>query len=300
MKGGVVAIARDEMEHPLLQSSGPATKKEAWWWLNANAVYRDLDVDVGKGARARRVHLKRGQLCHSLRFIANAWGWKDHVAVSRFLNTLCNAGWIALAPENATGQTVITICNYGEFSREPRTGATADEPLPATEPATADATNKKEHLEEGLEKEKEARSSSEPRARARAPSSSPKNQVEMLIPINGGASASTTAQPRNGGKRNGQTRIPADWSPSRDDREYAQQRRGWDDQRTTQEAEDFRNHFISKGEERADWSAAWRSSWIANDERYGHRSSSQGGKPGPKDITAVVGKIMSRRRMEAG
>jgi hypothetical protein len=170
MKGGYVAIARDKMEHPVLQSAGPATKKEAWWWLNANAAYRDGTVVAGKGARARTIRLKRGQLSHSLRFLGKAWGW-DHVTVSRFLNTLRNSGWLDLEPDAATGQTLITICHYDEFSLSPRSGETAVETPDETAPATANETNKKESNPSGFlktEKKKEARSSSEPRAREAA------------------------------------------------------------------------------------------------------------------------------------
>jgi hypothetical protein len=153
------------MEHPLLQSSGPATKKEAWWWLNSNAAYRDVVVAVGTGARARTIRLKRGQLTHSLRFLGKAWGW-DHVTVSRFLNTLRNSGWLDLEPDAATGQTLITICDYGEFSRASRSGETADETPVETAPATASETKKKESNPSGfLKKGKNARFARETRAR---------------------------------------------------------------------------------------------------------------------------------------
>jgi hypothetical protein len=156
MKGGCVRIARDKMEHPVLQSPGPSSKKEAWWWLNANAAYRDVAVVVGTGARARTVKLKRGQLCHSLRFLGEAWGW-DHVKVSRFLNTLRNSGLLELGPDNATGQTLITICEYDELPRSARAGETADEPPGETAPATASETNKKESNPSESKKEEEAR-----------------------------------------------------------------------------------------------------------------------------------------------
>ena len=141
----------------------------------------------------------------------------------------------------------------------------------------------------------------ESRARPResAPQSNSKSQQgHLLMPLEGGGASVTSAQHFHHGGRNGQTRIPDDWSLSNDDLEYARRREGWDDQRIEDELENFRNHYASTGDERLDWSKTWRS-WVGKDKQFsGRRGASPSAKPGPEDITAVVGKLMSRRRME--
>jgi hypothetical protein len=96
----------------------------AWLWLLAEAAWADREQEVPNGRSQVAIRLKRGQLTHSFRYVAKAWG----VSVKRartILDHLEVAGWITLsrarqgsktAPQTGTPtgtlQTIITICNY--------------------------------------------------------------------------------------------------------------------------------------------------------------------------------------------
>lgn len=102
----------------------PYTEREAWEWLIEEASYADREWRIS----GRIVTLERGQLCHSLRYIGQAWGWqKDRVA--RYLKRLESVSMICVktATANATAESVISIVNYARYQVSPDTNATADE-----------------------------------------------------------------------------------------------------------------------------------------------------------------------------
>ena len=92
---------------------------------------------------------------------------------------------------------------------------------------------------------------SESRARPSEPQPYPKNQSELLMPIDGGVSASS-AHSHNGGKRNGQTGTPVDRSLSAEDREYALQA-GYDDEWIAVEFQKFRNYRSQPAAKAVTW-----------------------------------------------
>ncbi|NEU13569.1 hypothetical protein G3T14_15725 [Methylobacterium sp. BTF04] len=88
----------------------PFTEREAFLWLVAEAAWKERRVRSG----ATTVTLGRGQICHSVRFMADAWQWSKS-RVDRFLVRLESRG--SIARENGTLQTVLTLCNFEEFQR---------------------------------------------------------------------------------------------------------------------------------------------------------------------------------------
>jgi len=64
-------MQRGWQEHPFFADE-PFTTREAWEWLIAEAYWRDNRVRAGKFY----VALKRGQLCASVRHLADCWQWK--------------------------------------------------------------------------------------------------------------------------------------------------------------------------------------------------------------------------------
>lgn len=73
------------------------------------------------------------------------------------------------------------------------------------------------------------------------------------------------------------TRLPDDWTPSRQNREYAASNRGWDPPRIEQVAEDFRDYWISQPGQKGvktNWDATWQR-WVRNQ----HEPASQSRKP---------------------
>lgn len=136
MGAGFYLMHRDWMDNPALDPDEPYDRRSAWVWLIEHAAFEAMRVKAG----AKIVSLMRGQLSYSLRYLAEAWGWR-HQKVRRFLACLESETMIETACE--TGQMLITICNYdkyqaaAEIARQPARQATRQE-------RDSDETNKKE------------------------------------------------------------------------------------------------------------------------------------------------------------
>lgn len=86
----------------------PFDERSAWAWMIGEANWKDKE----KPLKGKRVKLERGQLSHSIRFMADKFKWsKDKV--HRFLKKL--ELWDMIQTETATGQNIITICNYSKY-----------------------------------------------------------------------------------------------------------------------------------------------------------------------------------------
>jgi hypothetical protein len=132
--GRWIALYVDIFSHP---DVGPAKDKPwppmiAWLWMVAEATHRPYDYDVG----GRVVHLKRGQLVLSPRYLARKLNW-THKAARSFLAKLLRLRMIETEVTRATGQlalefgeskrgtlrgtplTIVTICNYNKYQHPP-------------------------------------------------------------------------------------------------------------------------------------------------------------------------------------
>jgi len=118
---GVFAVDRGIFGHPVFANE-PLTEREAWTWLISQAAWKQRRRRVGNVV----VDLDRGQLSHSLRFMAGKWQWSEP-RVRRFLNRLKTDAMIDAATD--AGVTVITICNYNKYQRVslPTDAATLDQ-----------------------------------------------------------------------------------------------------------------------------------------------------------------------------
>jgi len=108
---GLFKVDRAIFRHPFFKEE-PFTEREAWLWLIGKARYEEGCIYISE----TRVDLQRGQLVTSIRFLSTLWKWsKDKT--SRYLNRLKTATMIETrsATGSATGQTLITICNYETF-----------------------------------------------------------------------------------------------------------------------------------------------------------------------------------------
>ncbi len=90
------------------QGPQPYSRREAYAWLYENARYSDGDICAPSG---ETVHLLRGQLSHSQRYLGEAWHW-GHSRVRRFLEAGVLQGKLVI--ETAAGQQLITLCDYAE------------------------------------------------------------------------------------------------------------------------------------------------------------------------------------------
>lgn len=103
---GFIALHREAKEHHLFK--GDVARFGAWFWLVSTACWKPVKFNVGGGT----ITLQRGQLCVSVRQLAEEWGWSKS-AVERFLTRLQTETMIAT--EAGHGRTVITICNYEKY-----------------------------------------------------------------------------------------------------------------------------------------------------------------------------------------
>ena len=74
-KRGFITIARGILDHPLVGARKPYSRLEAWEWLLLEAVWKPQRIGFQAGRHVGTISLERGQLSHSLRFIASKWGW---------------------------------------------------------------------------------------------------------------------------------------------------------------------------------------------------------------------------------
>ncbi|MBD9540127.1 hypothetical protein IB276_11750 [Ensifer sp. ENS04] len=122
---GFIAVDRGIFDHPLFEEKREFSRREAWLWLISEAEWKDREKYVGSA----KISVRRGQLAHSIRFIADAFGWHKS-KVERFLERLKTEAMIETQTE--TGLTVITICNYGLYQsgegsqRDSKQGAKRD------------------------------------------------------------------------------------------------------------------------------------------------------------------------------
>ena len=109
---GWYQMHRGWQEHPFFGDE-PFSKRDAWAWMIEEAIY--MDGGSVRNLNGRQVLVMRSQFSHSLRFIAEAWGWDDS-KVDRYLKKCQSAGMIKI--ESKTGQNIITICNYEKYQSE--------------------------------------------------------------------------------------------------------------------------------------------------------------------------------------
>lgn len=134
IQGGFYLMHRGWQDHPVFRNE-EYSRRDAFVWLIEEAAYRPTRIHAGAGT----ISLNRGQLSHSLRFMAKAWKW-DEAKVRRFLTSLSKSEIIDASTD--AGQTVITICNYDKYQ------SSEDEPDAPTDAATTqqrrggDAKNK--------------------------------------------------------------------------------------------------------------------------------------------------------------
>lgn len=145
---GSVPLPRSIFHHPSLKR---ADRFQAYAWLLVEARWKTGSVTY----RGRSIQLCRGEISITIRDFAKHLGWSSSTAW-RFLADLEKKNLISLrkikrlkgetAIETATDAayetdfTVVTICNYGQFSESPLEDETATE----TDNDTAGETKKEE------------------------------------------------------------------------------------------------------------------------------------------------------------
>ena len=143
---GFIALARGVLDHPIVGARKPYTAHDAWEWLLFEAAWKPRRYAAGPIV----AHLERGQLAHSIRYMAKAWGWSGGT-VQRFLTRLKTDTMIDTATD--TGLTVITICNYDAYQNGP-----ADSDTATDTPGDTRAIQQRYRKEQGNKETKDSRS----------------------------------------------------------------------------------------------------------------------------------------------
>ena len=86
--GGFYCIARSVWDDPEFPDE-KCSEREAWLWFFGQAMWREGKVKTFAGT----MHLDRGELCFSERFLAEKWGWSKS-RVNRVLDRWEERGWI--------------------------------------------------------------------------------------------------------------------------------------------------------------------------------------------------------------
>jgi hypothetical protein len=113
---GTVAIDRGLFGHEAFADE-PFTEREAWIWLIMAAAFKPHSRRVGSAI----VKLKRGELAHSLRFMARKWKW-PLTRVHRFVGRLRNLDMIRVGTPSTHQPAHLTICNYEDYQPRRNTG----------------------------------------------------------------------------------------------------------------------------------------------------------------------------------
>jgi hypothetical protein len=115
---GFIILPRSLLEEPILQDP---VYFRAYVWLLQEAAWKPRTKEVSSGRARAVIQLQRGQLSHSIRFMAQAWG----VTVKRvrtILDRFETGSWIGT--QTGTLQTVITICDYDRLQTRDDDGGT--------------------------------------------------------------------------------------------------------------------------------------------------------------------------------
>lgn len=98
---------RGWQDHPLFDGD-EFSRRDAWEWLIAEAAWKE----TRKRVAGKMIVLKRGQLSHSIRFMAEKWRWSKS-RVERFLVQLKNETMIETV--GGTAQIIVSICKYEHY-----------------------------------------------------------------------------------------------------------------------------------------------------------------------------------------
>lgn len=71
---GYIKISRAILNHPAVNKRNRTfCEASAWIWLLLEASFAERDFNIGD----QKIRLNRGELCHSVSYMAEAWGWKQ-------------------------------------------------------------------------------------------------------------------------------------------------------------------------------------------------------------------------------
>lgn len=132
------------------QRRDPFDRRSAWAWMIERAPFDGPE---------------RGRFSHSMRYLAEAWGWSS-AKVFRYLKACVSENMITCSTE--TGQVTITICNYDKYQHGPS----------VTETQAAVAV---EHKRNATETERKEGKKEEEDSEANASAESPRDRTKEVF-----------------------------------------------------------------------------------------------------------------------
>lgn len=205
------------------------SRRDAWVWIIENAAFRSTKISSKKGY----IQIERGQLCFSLRFMAQAWKWDDS-RVRRLLRSLSSLKMIDSVAD--ASHTIITICNYDQYQNI-NCVADADIGASATQDRRRTDAKKKEDN---------------------------KLKQDLSLVANAPSDSDKTREPSG----NKASRLPPNWETPESDIDWARAE-GYSLEIIRLEGEKFRDYWHAKGGKDAtklDWHATWRN-WLRNSKQ---------------------------------
>ena len=111
-----VLIYKSVFNHTKFAPQKPFSRFEAWIWMLLNACRKKEGHDVYRdfGGKDRLIHEGYGQLTHSTRFLAEAWGWSQK-KVRLALLSLSSSTDPEMTIKTTQQITQITICNFYDY-----------------------------------------------------------------------------------------------------------------------------------------------------------------------------------------
>ncbi len=111
---GFILISRKILQSPaLMKRDRSYCEVGAWLWLLLEASFTDRDFTIG----TQTVRLKRGELCHSVSYMAEAWGWTQSKS-RHYLDKLVKFNSISFGKsdgKSADFPNIIKIVNYDDY-----------------------------------------------------------------------------------------------------------------------------------------------------------------------------------------
>jgi hypothetical protein len=260
---GVFAVDRGLFSDDFFEDE-PFTERLAWLWILSEASWKARRVRGQTGM----IWLTRGQLSHSIRFMAEAWSWHRN-RVDRFLDRLEKHGSIETSKSvSGTARTVITVCNYDHYQRvalpdRDNLGTTPGQgrdelesrenikDLPPSQAGASVPTHEGagEHPSDAAPAEMASDDGVLDSARPAA------EHIREVPPNPAVAAAARDAVP-------GPTRFPTTWELEDLEIEIARAV-GWTRDQTAQQFRRFRDWCLIRNEVSHDWLASWRR-WCDN------------------------------------
>ena len=111
---GYIKISRAILNHPALNKRDRTyCEVGAWLWILLEASFAERDFTIG----TQTVRLQRGEFCHSVSYMAEAWGW-SHPKTRHYIDKLVKFNSILLVKpdgKSADFPNIVKVLNYDDY-----------------------------------------------------------------------------------------------------------------------------------------------------------------------------------------